>query len=101
MEPRLLRLKVLEKVERFLDTQSGHPCRVECQGDGTPRERGTGEGSRASPSSICLPVSFLHSHHDLIQSSPCEVGHHGIFAGVPHREQHQELFIGGAVQKHS
>ena len=101
MEPGLLRLKVLEKVERFLDTQSGHPCRVECQGDGTPRERGTGEGSRASPSSICLPVSFLHSHHDLIQSFPCEVGHHGVFTGVPHKEQHQELFIGGAVQKHS
>ena len=65
-----------------------------------PRERGTGEGSRAS-SSICLPVSCLHSHHDLIQSFPCEVGHRGVFAGVPYREQHQEFFIGGAVQKHS
>lgn len=97
---RPLRLKVLEKMERLFDSHSGHPCRVECQGDGMPRERGTGEGSRAS-SSVCLPVSCLHSHHDLIQSFPCEVGHRGVFAGVPHREQHQEFFIGGAVQKHS
>lgn len=75
--------------------QSGVPGRWDTQGKRNRR------GSRASPSSICLPVSFLHSHHDLIQSFPCEVGHHGVFTGVPHREQHQELFIGGAVQKHS
>lgn len=42
----------------------------------------------------------LHRHHDLIQSLPSEVRNCGLFAGVPHGEQHQQLFMWGTVQKH-
>lgn len=62
--------------------------------------RGAGEGSSHIPSSISLLISRLHSHHDLIQRFPFQVGHCGLFAGVPHRQQHQQLLVCGAAQEH-
>lgn len=81
-----------------------HP--VEHWGDQTPgKEQPVYPGEQdpeegAPPSSISLPTSCLHGHHDLVQGFPGEVGYRGLFAGVPHREKHQQLFIGRAVQKH-
>lgn len=62
--------------------------------------RGAGDRSSRIPSSVSLLVSGLHSHHDLIQRLPFQVGHRGLFAGVPHGQQHQQLLICGAAQEH-
>lgn len=59
-----------------------------------PRARGKGQG-------MCLVASsFLYGHHDLVQRLPLEVWHRGIFAGIPHRKQHQQFFIVWTAQEH-
>lgn len=92
---------------KFLDIQSGHPLWNEVQGT-TNRQKKSSPwiqkeqewGAGAWSSTIFLLLCCLHRHHDLIQRFPFQVRHHGLFAGVPHGEQHQQLFIRGAVQEH-
>lgn len=86
---------------QVLDIQSGYPCELECR-DLTPRERTArterrGEEWSRGRLSTSLMGSGLHRHHDLVQRFPFEIRHRGLFAGVPHREQHQQLFMWGAA----